>query len=74
VLHDRLALPPTAVAALFGVRPETINRRIRDTRRLLDQAGYTITPADEPLATLNDLNRLATTAGIAIPEQITTAS
>jgi transposase len=74
VLHHRLALPQTAVAALFGVRPETINRRIRDTQRLLDQAGYTITPADEPLATLNDLYRLAATARIAIPEQITTAS
>src|SRR4051794_7561051 len=74
VLHHRLALPHTPVAAPFRVRPETANRRIRDTRGLLDQAGHTITPADEPLATLNDLYRLAATAGIAIPEQITTAS
>ena len=35
VLHHRLALPQVAVAALFTVRPETINRRIRDTRHLL---------------------------------------
>ena len=45
VLHHRHALPQVAVAALFSVRPETINRRIRDTRDLLDQAGHTIEPA-----------------------------
>ena len=74
MLHDRLALPQVAVAALFGVRPETINRRIRDTRQLLGQAGHTIQPADRPLATLDDLYNLAATAGIAIPAKITTAS
>ena len=74
MLHDRLALPQVAVAALFGVRPETINRRIRDTRQLLEQAGHTIQPADRPLATLDDLYNLAATAGIAIPAKITTAS
>jgi transposase len=74
LLHDRLALPQVAVAALFSVRPETINRRIRDTRRLLEQADHTIQPADQPLTTLNDLYDLATTAGIAIPTKITTAS
>jgi hypothetical protein len=73
VLHHRLALPPLAVAALFGVRAETIKRRIRDTRQLLEQAGYTITPADTPLTALTDLYDLAATAGIAIPAQ-TTAS
>jgi transposase len=74
VLHHRLALPQTAVAALFRVPPETINRRIRDTRQLLTQAGHTIEPAEHPLTDLDDLYRLAATAGIAIPEQITTAS
>ena len=43
-LHQHLALPQVAVAALFTVRPETINRRIRDIRQLLDQAGHTIQP------------------------------
>jgi len=73
VLHHRLALPPVAIAALFSVRPETINRRIRDTRHL-EQAGHAVQPAEQPLATLNDLYNLATTAGITIPPRTTTAS
>jgi hypothetical protein len=74
VLHHRLALPQVAIAALLGVRPETINRRIRDTRQLLEQTGYTIQPADQPLPALNDLYDLAATAGITIPTGITTGS
>ncbi|WP_219420717.1 transposase family protein [Pseudonocardia nigra] len=74
VLHQRHALPQVAVAALFNVRPETINRRIRDTRDLLDQAGHTIEHTDQPLATLDELYELAGTAGITIPTRITTAS
>jgi hypothetical protein len=74
VLHHRLALPQVAVAALFSVRPETINRRIRDTRDLLDQAGHTIEPTQQPLATLDDLYDLARTASITTPTRTTTAS
>jgi hypothetical protein len=74
VLHHRFALPQVALAALFDVRSETINRRIRDTRQLLDQAGHIIAPADQSLTALDDLYDLATTAGIAIPTRITTAS
>jgi hypothetical protein len=32
ILHQRLALPQVAIAVLFSVRPETINKRIRDIR------------------------------------------
>jgi hypothetical protein len=32
VLHQRLALPQVAIAALFSVRPATINKRIRDIK------------------------------------------
>jgi hypothetical protein len=74
ILHHRHALPQVAVAALFSVRPETINRRISDTRDLLDQAGHTIEPTQQPLATLDDLYDLARTAGITIPTRTTTAS
>jgi len=74
VLHRRHAPPQIAIAALFGVRPETINRRIRDTQNLLEQAGHTVTPAEQPLATLEDLYNLASTAGITIPTRTTTAS
>ena len=36
---------------------------------LLDQAGHTIEPAPQPLATLDDLYNLARTAGITIPTE-----
>jgi hypothetical protein len=72
VLHQRLALSQIAVAALFSVRPETINRQIRETRQLLQQAEYTIEPASHRLATLNDLYSLATAHGITTPPDIST--
>jgi len=73
VLHQRLALPQVAIAALFGVRPETINKRIRDIRQLLEQAGYTIQIGPHRLASLEDLYRLAITEGIVIPSEAKTA-
>jgi hypothetical protein len=74
VLHHRLALPQVAVAALLRVRPETINRHIRNTRLLLEQAGHTLQTIEQPLTTLDELHDFASTAGITIPERITTAS
>jgi len=68
-LHQRLALPQVAVAALFGVRPETVNRRIRDIRQLLDQAGHAIEPGPHQLTSLDDLYRLAVATGIVIPSE-----
>jgi Rhodopirellula transposase DDE domain len=65
-----------AVAALFGVRPETVNKRIRDIRQLLDQAGHTIQPGQHRLANLanlDDLYQLAKSTDIAIPPEIKTA-
>jgi hypothetical protein len=64
ILHQRLALPQVAIAALFGVRPETINRRVRDIRQLLHQAGYAIQPGTHRLASLDDLYGLAIAMGI----------
>ena len=72
-LHQRLALPQVAIAALFSVRPETINRRIRDTRQLLDQAGHAIQPGPHRLASLDDLYSLTTAEGITVPPEIKTA-
>jgi len=57
ILHKRLALPQVAIAALFRVRPETINKRIRDIRQLLDQAAHAIQPEPHRLASLSDLYR-----------------
>jgi Rhodopirellula transposase DDE domain len=73
ILHQRLHLPQVAVAALFSVRPETISRRIRDIRQLLDQAEHTIQPGPHHLASLDDLHKLAAAEGIAIPPEIKTA-
>ena len=72
-LHYRLALPQVAVATLFGVRPETVNKRIRDIRQLLDQAGHAIQPGPHRLASLDDLYKLAKSTGIAIRPEIKTA-
>jgi hypothetical protein len=63
-----------AVALLLGVRPETINKRIRDIRSVLEQAGQTINPAEHRISHLDDLYDLARTAGITIPESLTPAS
>ena len=73
LLHQRLALPQTAIAVLFAVRPETINKRIHEIRQLLEQAGYTIQPGPRRLASLDDLYGLAIAAGIVIPSEIKTA-
>ena len=64
VLHHHLALPQVAIAALFGVRPETINKRIRDIRQLLDQAGYAIEPGRHRLTSMDDLYRFAVAADV----------
>jgi transposase len=73
ILHYRLHLPQVAIAALFSVRPETINKRIRDVRQLLDQAGHTIQPGPHRLANLDDLYELAGAAGLSIPPEIKAA-
>ena len=73
VLHQRLALPQVAIAALFSVRPETINKRIRDIRQLLDQAGHVIQAGPHRLASLDDLYSLATAEEITISSEIKTA-
>jgi transposase len=72
-LHQRLALPQVAIATLFRVRPETINRRIREVRELLEQAGHIIQPGPHRLTSLDDLHNLATAEGIMIPSQTKTA-
>ena len=73
ILHYRLGLPQVAIAALFGVRPETVNKRIRDIRQLLEQAGHTIQPGPHRLASLDDLYQLARSTGITIEPEIKTA-
>jgi hypothetical protein len=73
ILHHRFALPQVAIAGLFTVRPETLNRRIRETRELLQQAGYTIQPSPHRLPTLQALDDLAAGKGITPYSKIKTA-
>jgi transposase len=73
ILYQRLAVPQVAIAALFGVRPETINKRTGAIRQLLDRAGHAIQPGPRRLASLDDLYELATAAGIVIQPEIKTA-
>jgi hypothetical protein len=68
-LHQRLALPQVAIAVLFSVRPETINKRVRDVRQLLAPTEHTIQPAPHRLADLDDLYSLATAAEITLPSK-----
>jgi transposase len=70
ILHHRLGLPQTAIAAQFGVTAETINRRLRDVRRLLEHDGTALQPAETRLRTLDDLHRYAEQAGITTPTEI----
>lgn len=72
-LHYRLGLPQVAVAALMAVRAETINRRLRETRQLLDQARYTIAPSPHRIDTIDELYDYAIARGITAPN-IKTAS
>ncbi|MFC9619028.1 transposase family protein [Streptomyces sp. NPDC056930] len=74
LLHYRHRLPQVAIARLFSITPETINRRIRDIRQLLATAGHTAHPATDRLATLDDPHKLAATTGISHPLEIKTAS
>jgi hypothetical protein len=64
ILHHRLGLPQVAIAALLGVRPETVSKRICDVRQLLEQAGHSIHPRPNRLASLDGLYDLARSTGI----------
>ena len=69
ILHHRLGLPQVAIAALLGVRPETVSKRIRDVRQLLEQTGHNIRQHPNRLASLDDLYGLARSTGVNYPGQ-----
>jgi len=68
------ALPQVAIAALLNVRPETMNRRMREIRQLLALTGHDLHPAEHQLAALKDLFNLAGEAAITTTPMIKTAS
>jgi hypothetical protein len=70
----RLGRPQVAIAGLFTVRPETINKQLRTVRKLLQQAGHTIQPDPNKITTIDDLHNYAAANGITTPPNIKTAS
>ncbi|MFD3834497.1 ISAzo13 family transposase, partial [Streptomyces sp. NPDC058621] len=74
LLYQRHRLPQVAIAPLFAVVPQTLNRAISQTRRLLDEVGHTIEPTATRLTTLDDLIDLAAELGVTSTPQIKTAS
>ena len=58
ILHQRLALPQVAIAAMFSVRPRPASS--------WNKPDTSSSPA-HPLASLDDLSRLAAAEGIVIP-------
>jgi transposase len=73
LLEQRFRLPRPVLSSLYGVTLRTIAQVIPETRTLLALAGHTTQPASTQLATLTDLIRYATNAGIHVPEEIKTA-
>lgn len=70
LLYQRHRLPQVAIAPLFAVVPQTLNRAISQTRRLLDEVGHTIEPTATRLATLDELIDLAAELGVTPTPQI----
>ena len=70
-LHHRFRLPQITLAALAGIRADTLNRQIQDTRRLLQRTGHTIPAATQRLTTLDALHTYAAAHGITTPPTTT---
>ena len=70
LLHQRLSLPQTQIAALLGVHPSTISDAVTFTRHALTAHGTTIQPGPVKLRTLDDLRRYAQTTGTDLTTKI----
>jgi Rhodopirellula transposase DDE domain len=68
ILHQRFALPATAIAALFGCDRTTIGHELPRTGQLLAATATTIPPGPVTLATYQDLRDYAAAAGITLPD------
>lgn len=74
LLYGRHGLPQVVIAPLFGMTPQSLNRAISQTRRLLGEVGHAVEPAATRLAALDDLVSLVIHHGITPPSEIKTAS
>jgi hypothetical protein len=74
LLHQRLSLPRSQIAALLGTDPTVVRDAVRLTRTLLAGRGIVIEPAPARLRTLTDLCHYAQAAGTGLPATIKPAS
>jgi hypothetical protein len=70
LLHQRLRLPRSRIAALLGLDPTVVGDAVRLTRTLLAGRGITTEPAPAKARTLTALYRHAQAAGIDLPAMI----
>ena len=66
IMRQRLAVPRSILAGLFGVSANTIGTAERQIKPLLQQAGHTIEPAATSLTTLASLIEYASSNGITL--------
>jgi hypothetical protein len=69
-MRQRLEVPRTVLAELFGVSTGTIATAERQIRPLLEGAGHTAGPAAARLTTMNDLTAYAASQGITLTPKI----
>jgi transposase len=69
LLHQRLSLPGSQIAALLGLDPTTVNDAIRLTRALLAAHPAATGPAPAKIRTLAGLRQYAQAAGIQLPQK-----
>jgi hypothetical protein len=67
ILHQRFALPASAIAALFGCDRSTIGHELPRTGQLLAATATAIPPGPVTLATYQDLRDYAAGNGITLP-------
>ncbi|HEV2240123.1 MAG TPA: transposase family protein, partial [Streptosporangiaceae bacterium] len=67
LVRARLGLPLHVLAYLLGVSTDTISPAVKNTSDLLARHNIALPARAASLATLNDLHRYATAAGITIP-------
>jgi hypothetical protein len=70
IIRQRLEVPRTVLAELFGVSIRTIATAQRQLRPLLERAGHTTGPAVARLATMGDLAAYAASHGITLTPKI----
>ena len=66
IIRQRLAVPRTVLADLFGVSAGTIATAERQINPLLQRAGHIIEPATTRLATLAELTAYGSAHGITL--------